>query len=161
MSVTFGPTSWWVRSKEAADYYARICPVGTILPDGSAIFCRQGGRSWIVAPDRTQIGDQWASNRYPSTPIGTPQCCICDWPNVCNRLVLCGFNPCDWFIPCQDILVTALNCRSCWDICSSTVYWSSSESTATNASATQFSGEQSEPAKSGFNCVRAVRSIIC
>ena len=163
MSFIVGPTSWWVRSKEAADYYARVCPVGTILPDGSAIYRRDVGQSWIVAPASTQISDQWISNRCPGISMGI-LCCICEWTNVCSRLVCCGFNPCDWFIPTCDILNTAYSCRACWDTCStSTNYWSSTESISTDARLLPFNsngtGTLSTGSKSTPSCVRAVRCI--
>ena len=161
MSVTFGPTSWWVRSKEAADYYARICPVGTILPDGSAVYRRFGGQSWIVAPASTEICDQWASNRYPSTLVGREVCCICEWTDVCCRLVSCGFNPCDWFIPTYDILFTSWQCRAYWDTCSCNCYWSSTEISATTAEVcglfSNFPGAKEK--NTSDNSVRSVRCI--
>jgi len=163
MSGIVGPSTWWLKSKEAADYYARICPVGTVLGDGSAVYCRGGGLAWIISPNCTLICDQWASGRYCTTLIcgtGCPLCCICEWPNVCNRLVCCGFNPCDWFIPCQDILVTAYNCRAFWDTCFSTCYWSSTENTASIACSYNFIlGPQSNALKT-IACY-SVRSVRC
>jgi hypothetical protein len=164
MSVVIGPTTWWLRSKEAADYYARICPLGTILGDGSAVYRRAGGQAWIVAPASTQISDQWASGCWNNTLIvggGNSLCCISNWPNTCNRLICCGFNPCDWFIPCQDLLVTAYCCRAFWDTCSSIVYWSSSEINASNACGVNFlSGCLDCRNKSCPFCVRSVRCVF-
>jgi hypothetical protein len=160
MSVIVGPSTWWVKSKEAADYYARICPLGTILGDGSAVYCRAGGLAWIVAPNSTQISDQWASGGYNSTLIGT-LCCICEWPNVCSRLISCGFNPCDWFIPDQATLFNGYNCRSYWDTFSpASLYWSSSEGAATLACFVSFvNGVQNQTSKSNTCLVRSVRCI--
>jgi hypothetical protein len=164
MSVVIGPTTWWLRSKEAADYYARICPLGTILGDGSAVYRRAGGQAWIVAPAYTQIGDQWASGCWNNTLIvggGNSLCCISSWPNVCNRLICCGFNPCDWFIPDQNILFTAYNNRAFWDTYSSTIYWSSSESNAAGACSLSFTnGIQSSLGKTNAWCVRSVRCVF-
>ena len=162
MSVTIGPSTWWLRTKEAADYYARICPLGTILPDGSAVWCRTLGQAWIVAPSSTQITDQWASGRYNNTLVGgvASICCICEWSNVCNRLVSCGFNPCDWFIPCNDILVNSYNCRAFWDTYSSTNYWSSGEFNASVACVVFFNNSgQCIFNKINTGCVRSVRCI--
>jgi hypothetical protein len=164
MSATFGPSTWWLKSKEAADYYARICPVGTILPDGSAVFCKTLGQAWIVAPNCTQITDQWASGRWNNCLIvGAGNClpCICDWPNVCNRLVCCGFNPCDWFIPCQSIFVTAYNCRAFWDTCSSYCYVSATENSAGYPCGVNFNDGTPciSQGKAGAACVRSVRCI--
>jgi len=168
MSVTIGPTSWWLKTKEAVDYYVRICPLGTILPDGSAIFCggsdaRSGNQVWIVAPSCTQIGDQCASGCWNNTCISTTRtmCCICEWPNVFNRLNSCGFNPCDWFIPNQTILFNSYNCRQYWDTCSLSDYWSSSENSEASACGVTFGiGIQfSNGCKCGTYCVRSVRCI--
>jgi hypothetical protein len=163
MSATIGPTTWWIKSKEAADYYARICPVGTILPDGSAVYCKQGGQAWIVAPNCTQISDQWASGCWNNCLlVGATNslCCICSWPSVCSRLSSCGFNPCDWFIPDQTVLFNSHFCRSFWDICSSTTYWSSSENTAFIACvAILANGCQCSSLKSETRCVRSVRCV--
>jgi len=164
MSVVIGPTTWWLRSKEAADYYARICPLGTILGDGSAVYCRSGGQAWIVAPFSTQIADQWASGCWNSTLIvgtGCSLCCICNWPNVYNRLVCCGFNPCDWFIPCENILSNAYICRAFWDTFSLSVYWSSSEDTASQARYSHWGaiGAVGSSNKTTACCVRSVRCI--
>ena len=161
MSGIVGPSTWWMKTKEAADYYARICPLGTILGDGSAVYCRAGGLAWIVAPNCTQIGDAWASGRYNNTLIGN-LCCISEWPNVCSRLISCGFNPCDWFIPDQTTLFNGYNCRSYWDTCSPPSYWSSSECIASRACFVNFStGSQcnSYGCKSCTFCVRSFRCI--
>jgi len=162
MSVVFGPSTWWLKSKEAADYYARICPVGTVLGDGSAVWCRTLGQAWIIAPVCTQISDQWASGRYNTTLIcgvGCSLCCICEWPNVCNRLVLCGFNPCDWFIPNNTILVNSYNCRSFWDTYCPQPYWSSSEASCCTACFIDSPfGFLSNP-KTRIICVRSFRCI--
>ena len=160
MSVVFGPSTWWLKSKEAADYYARICPLGTILGDGSAVWCREGGRAWIVAPNCTQISDQWTSFRYGNSSTVGEKCCICDWANVCSRLISCGFNPCDWFIPNQTILFTSYSCRAFWDTYSFCCYWSSSECNASNACTVLFTnGSQSSGGKSTTACVRSVRCV--
>ena len=170
MSVTIGPTSWWLRTKEAVDYYARICPRGTILPDGSAIFCggsdaRSGGQVWIVAPSCTQVSSQWASGCWNNTCISTTRtmCCLCEWPGAggpCARLIACGFNPCDWFIPNQTILFNSYNCRQYWDTCTLTNYWSSTEGSATNACLVRFNySDQFCASKSFPLCVRSVRCI--
>jgi hypothetical protein len=135
MSFIVGPTTWWVRSKESVDYYARACPVGTVLQDCSAVWCKCGGLAWIVSPICTQIADQWASGQYNTTLVGSTRqpCCICEWPNVCSRLISCGFNPCDWFIPNNTILFNAYNCRAFLDTGGGNCYWSSSETTCCSA----------------------------
>jgi hypothetical protein len=162
MSFIVGPTTWWVRSKESVDYYARICPIGTVLQDGSAIYCKAGGLAWIVAPNCTQVGSQWAGGQYNNTLIGTFKniCCVCEWPLVCTALINNGFNPCDWFIPDQTTLFNAYNCRSNWDTCSSIYYWSSGEINASIACIVRFQyNDQFSSLKSITNSVRSVRCI--
>ena len=165
MSVTVGPTSWWLRSKEAADYYARICPVGTILGDGSAVWCKTLGQAWIVAPNSTQISDQWASGRYNSTCVSlTPSieiCRICEWPNVCSRLISCGFNPCDWFIPNLTILFNSNFCRAFWDTSLSEQYWSSSECNVSAACFICFAAPVQTFFAHDKSCAWYVRSVRC
>lgn len=162
MSVIVGPTSWWLKSKEANDYYARICPLGTILPDGSAIWCKAGGRAWLVTPSCTQVSQQWAGGCYNSTLVGN-KCCICDWPGaggIWCTLINCGFNPCDWFIPNQDTLYNSYICRARWDTSSLTIYWSSSECVASFACNVNFcNGNQGSNDKSFTLCVRAFRCV--
>lgn len=169
MSVTIGPTSWWLRTREAVDYYARICPRGTILPDGSAIFCggsdaRAGGQVWIVAPSCTQVGSRWASGCWNGICISPTRtiCCLCEWPGVggpCAQLISCGFNPCDWFIPNLTILINANLCRQYWDTFTSTCYWSSSEVGQTTGAFVSIGSGEASALKSIVYSVRAVRCI--
>jgi hypothetical protein len=166
MSVTVGPTSWWVRSKEATDYYARICPRGTILPDGSAIFCggsdcRAGGQVWIVSPSCTQVCSSWAGGQYNNCLIEGIKniSCICEWPGLCSRLISCGFNPCDWIVPNKSVLQTSYCCRQYWE-CSIAPYWSSTEFNSTSACVLDFSNGSLVPVpKVNTYCVRAIRCI--
>jgi hypothetical protein len=76
---------------------------------------------------------QWAGGQYNTTQVGN-KCCICEWPALNTRLLQCGFNPCDWFVPS----ISQLNnpgfvCRTQWDTFASASYWSSTEISATNA----------------------------
>ena len=173
MSGTVGPTSWWLRTKEATDYYARICPAGTTLPDGSLIYRRAGGQSWIVAPMCTQAGQQWAGGSYnnvSATDAGKFICCVCEWSgsnSLCSCLIANGFNPCEWFVPDNDILLIAYNSAvaGCWGGPSPTCYsvpcyWSSSEGDSTKAFGRFFTnGVQALDNKSVPSCVRAIRCI--
>ena len=172
MSATIGPTTWWLKSKEAADYYARICPVGTVLGDGSAVYRRDGGLAWIVSPISTQSGQQWANGTYNvvcATSLGKQICCICEWSTCAGSIYCClianGFNPCDWFIPDQSILFTAYQCAAAgyWGgvaACSSAGYWSYSEFNASCACNVNFNnGGQSYGCKSDTSCVRSVRCV--
>lgn len=169
MSVTIGPTSWWLRTKEAVDYYARICPRGTILPDGSSIFCggsdaRSGSQVWIVAPFCTAIYDSWASGRYNNTIVSsTPTiqiCCLCEWPNASNRLISCGFNPCEWFVPNFTVMSSASSCRIYWDCMGVSCYWSSTEEFSTSACIIRFSYGPTGFVKSNSNQIN-VRTVRC
>ena len=90
MGILIGPTPWWQQNVITA------CPVGTILPDGSAIICKAGGTAWIVAPANTQVSSSW--NGTTNTQVGT-KCCVCSWSTLQTQLISCGFNPSDWFVP--------------------------------------------------------------
>jgi hypothetical protein len=127
MGLIIGPTPWWQSNLVA------VCPVGTTIPDGSTIICKAGGTAWIVAPSCLQLSSPWAGGQYNSTQVGN-KCCICEWPELNTRLLQCGFNPCDWFVPS----IGQLNnpgyvCRTRWDTFSTARYWSSTEVSATNA----------------------------
>jgi hypothetical protein len=167
MSFIVGPTTWWVKSKEAADYYARACPPGTILQDGSAVYRKAGGLAWIVSPFSTQVSSQWIGGQCPGVCIGTTKttCCICEWSALCSALLNNCFNPCDWFVPDQSTLFTAYQCAvaGCWGGASAyspTTYWSSSEGNASIACLVSFNnGSQDNYDKSSTICVRSVRCI--
>jgi hypothetical protein len=101
--------------------------------DGSRLICKANGVACVVAPNCTQLGSQWAGGQYNTTQVGN-KCCICEWPALNTRLLQCGFNPCDWFVPS----ISQLNnpgfvCRTQWDTFASTLYWSSTEINATIA----------------------------
>lgn len=115
MSFIVGPTSWWVRSKEAVDYYARACPVGSIMPDGSVVYCKAGGLAWIWAPPHTSSREQWAGGQYNTTSVGSAKqiCCVNEWQCHCARLIAYGFNPCDWFIPSLTQAISIYNSTPC------------------------------------------------
>jgi hypothetical protein len=98
---------------------------------GVELFVRPEGLPGLWHPTVTQLDSQWAGGQYNSTQVGD-KCCICEWPALNTRLLQCGFNPCDWFVPS----ISQLNnpgylCRSNWDTFASTSYWSSTEFNAT------------------------------
>jgi hypothetical protein len=174
MSGTVGPTSWWLRTKEATDYYARICPAGTVLPDGSAIYRRAGGQAWIVSPMCTQASQQWAGGFYNNTSAvsaGKFICCVCEWPGaggLCNCLIANGFNPCEWFVPDINTLCIAYCCRDFWgglNTYSLACYWTSIEADGPSAPTLASFGcfingtFSAFTAKSNSSCVRAIRYI--
>ena len=154
MGLIIGPTPWWQAS------LITFCPVGTTLPDGSRIICKAGGTAWIVAPNCTQVGSQWAGGQYNSTQVGD-KCCICEWPALQSRLISCGFNPADWFVPSSAQLNNpGYVCRTQWDTFASTVYWSSTEVSSTFAcSQNFFNGGIFGGSKTNVYCVRAFRCV--
>ncbi len=130
MVFGIGPSPFWMRTKESADYFAIRCPVATTLGDGSRIFCKTGGRAWIVAPSCTEVFPVWA--RGTATCVLLDKCCIFEWATLNIRLVSCGFNPCDWIVPTLSQLQSAYTCRTFWDP-SGYAYWSSTELSASTA----------------------------
>jgi hypothetical protein len=154
MGLIIGPTPWWQSN------LVNACPVGTTLPDGSRIICKAGGTAWIVAPNYTQLASQWAGGQYNSTQVGN-KCCICEWPALNTRLLQCGFNPCDWFVPSSAQLNNpGFVCRTRWDTFASPSYWSSTEINATNACSQNFnSGLIGSTSKTTTYCVRAFRCV--
>jgi hypothetical protein len=158
MGVTIGPADWWITTLESINSLAIGCPVGTTLPDGSRIICKAGGTAWIVAPSSTEVGQTW--NSTTTTQVGNKPC-VCDWPTLNTRLINCGFNPCDWFVPS----ISQLNnpgyvCRTRWDCFASTFYWSSTEINATNACYQSFiNGCICTRSKAATDCVRAFRCV--
>lgn len=152
--MIIGPTPWWQSS------LISTCPTGTTLPDGSRIICKAGGTAWIVAPNCTQVSSNWAGGQYNSTQVGN-KCCICEWSGLNTQLLNCGFNPCDWFVPCNALLNNpGYSCRSQWDTFSSANYWSSTERSPTNAYGVYFNnGLTSGTSKSTAASVRAFRCV--
>ena len=153
MGLLVGPTPWWQAS------IVSKCPEGTYLPDGSTIICKSGGTAWIVAPSCTQVSSTW--NGTVDTLVGN-KCCICEWSALETRLINCGFNPCDWFVPS----VTQLNnpgfiCRTKWDTFSITRYWASTEFSDTCAEYINYcdGGSFNSCFKSCITCVRAFRCV--
>jgi hypothetical protein len=139
MTIYVGPTNWWwLSSPEAPEpcHYkaiARCCVVSSATRDGSRLICKANGVAWFVAPSTTQLSSQWAGGQYNSTQVGN-KCCICEWPALNTRLLQCGFNPCDWFVPSSSQLNNpGYVCRTRWDTFTATRYWSSTEVSATNA----------------------------
>jgi hypothetical protein len=157
MGAIIGPTAWWQNN------LIRACPVGTILPDGSALICKSGGGiAWIVAPYCTQVASQWAGGQYNSTLVGD-KCCISEWPALNTLMLQLGFNPTDWFIPsCSLLLNPGYVCRAYWDTFLNTTskYWSSTETNAfcsfclSSPSGTFGASQKNDPAPArAFRCV--------
>lgn len=168
MAIIVGPSDWWLRTAESINALAVACPVGTTLPDGSRIICKNGIQSWIVAPACTQASAQWAGGQYnsvcatcpPPTGLGKCTACICEWPSLNSLMLQCGFNPSDWFVPCISQLQNpGYSCRTNWDFSSSN-YWSSTEFSSTSVCYVSFSnGGTNHHDKARLCCVRAFRCV--
>jgi hypothetical protein len=124
MGGIVGPTPWWQSNLAAA------CPEGSNLPDGSIIICKSGGTAWIVAPGCTQVnGPPWGNYATEGNTVqgDLPQITPTIWPALYNRLVSCGFNPNDWFVPSISQLQNPGRvCCNKW-YTSSKCFWSSTE----------------------------------
>lgn len=154
MGVIIGPTTWWINE------FIAMCPVGSTVPvDGSRIFCKAGGRAWLVAPVATEVNSQWAGGQYNSTLVGE-KCCICEWSGLYTRLLSCGFNPCEWFVPNLSQQQTGFNCRANWDSYSPH-YWTSCETNSTNGCgwSCNFGGSLINQSKANGCAVRAMRCV--
>ena len=158
MGVTIGPADWWARTPEALRALAISCPVGTTLPDGSRIICKAGGTAWIVAPSCTEVGQTW--NRTTTNLVGNKPCVV-DWPTLYDRMISCGFNPSDWFVPSSAQLNNpGYVCRTQWDTFASTIYWSSTEVSSTDACLQGFNnGGIDSGSKTTTRCIRAFRCV--
>lgn len=169
MGITIGPADWWVASPEAIDSLAISCPEATTLPDGSRIICKAGGKAWIVAPETTQVSEPWgnytACGNIDNSPTGASvhsDITSENFPVLYNQLISCGFNPCDgWFVPCYQLLQNpGYVCRDNWDSFSATLYWSSTEISATSAYFVRYlSGNACDCGKTFTCCVRAFRCV--
>ena len=153
MGLIIGPTPWW-----QSELVEEI-PEGGTLPDGSRIICKAGGTAWIVAPSCTEVSSTW--NGTTSTLVGD-QCCVSSWATLCTRLISCGFNPYDWFVPCRQLLQNpGFVCRTNWDSFSTSAnYWSSTEVDATVACLVRYNGGFAcNCNKASTCCVRAFRCV--
>ena len=168
MGVTAGPADWWVATPDAINSLAISCPLGTTLPDRSRIICRAGGKAWIVAPETTQVSEPWgnytACGNIDNCPSGVSVHCditSINFPVLYNRLISCGFNPSDWFVPSLAQLQNpGYVCRTQWDTFSAENYWSSTEITATDACPVYFgNGSAYSLNKACACCVRAFRCV--
>ena len=163
MGITIGPADWWVSTPDGIDGLAISCPVGTILPDCSALICRAGGVAWIVAPQSTEVSSAWAGGQYNTTLVGD-KCCVSEWSSLCSALVSAGFNPGDWFVPSRSQLENpGYVCRTNWDSFSASCYWSSTEFNDTLAFRVCYVNNSCPPAgnfsKTCIHCVRAFRCV--
>jgi hypothetical protein len=130
---------------------------------GGRVFCKVGngvnGTAWIVAPAVTEVGATWSDTSY--TLVGNKPC-VRDWSSLSTALTNGGLTPSQWFVPSISQLQSGYACKTHWDSCSSTVYWSSTEFDASNACTVYF--VDVFMSKSNFNkttthCVRAFRCV--
>ena len=169
MTITSGPAEWWLPLPESINSLAISCPEGTILPDGSALICRAGGKAWIVAPETTQVGEPWgnytACGSIDNSPAGVsvhPEITSTNFPVLYNQLISCGFNPSDWFVPCVELLQNpGYVCRTNWDsFVAAAIYWSSTEISATSVCGVYYlDGSGNSRGKAGTCAVRAMRCV--
>lgn len=107
MTLTFGP------SKTVGDSYTIECsPIGHIVPTGGYVICRNGGTTWIAAPESAEVSRTKAC-RFDAVTTA----------NAMTSLSSCGSN-CGWFLPTvAQLFNPGYNCRTHWDY-NATTYWS-------------------------------------
>jgi hypothetical protein len=153
MGVIIGPTPWWQNN------LIKACPVGTVLPDGSIMICKSGGTAWIVAPFCTQVTGPW--NNSTITVVGNKPC-VCDWPTLNARLLQCGFNPSDWFVPNTSQMINPFcTCKIYLDCLPTNYYWVSDEINCNTACAILMpEGSSRDPQNKATNYpTRALRCV--
>ena len=159
MGITIGPVDWWLASPQAYSGLIAGCPAGTPLPDGSHIICKAGGTAWIIAPNCTEVNQTW--NNSTTTQVGN-KCCVCDWPTLCSKMISCGFNPADWFVPSASQLQNpGYVCRTQWDPLPANHYWTSTEWNTIRACAVCWCNGTAEAGnnKTTTSSVRAFRCV--
>ena len=116
--------------------------VGDVLEDGCIVLQKCNGVALLVAPGSTDVYATWSK----------------EFPEVFKKLEEQGFNPSQFFIPTKEQLNLAYqNIKNHFP---STLYWSSTEFTATNA-CNQFFGNGNihSISKTFTFCVRAFRCV--
>ena len=89
--------------------------VGDTLEDGSIVLQKKNGLALLVAPKSTEVEARWSK----------------EFLEVFQKLKWQGFNPSQWFVPTKEQLQLAYNTIP--DEFSTTIYWSSTEISATVA----------------------------
>ena len=116
--------------------------VGDTLEDGSIVLQKSNGLALLVAPKVTEVEATWSK----------------EFGEVFEALKSQGFNPSQWFVPTKEQLQLAYKCIP--DEFSSTLYWSSTECTATHACHVYFiNGNAFNNGKANTFCVRAFRCV--
>jgi hypothetical protein len=121
----------------------RCCALGSLV-EGGYLFAKDGSIAWIVACASREVSRVWAS--------------IGDAVTVAQAGNACG----DWFVPSRTDLQLGRDCKSFWNSSSSAAYWSSTESSATNAWQVNFiiNDFDSGAPKTYLRCVRAFRRVL-
>ena len=120
----------------------RCCALGSLV-EGGYLFAKGGRQAWIVACSSRQVSRTWY--------------CRADAVTVAQASNACG----DWFVPSRTDLQLGHDCKSFWDSFSSSDYWSSTETSASDAWIVNFSGGTISnicPKTCTF-CVRAFRRV--
>jgi hypothetical protein len=142
-------------------FAAVCCPLGTTIC-GAALFCKNLGVAWFVAPAATQLGNvSW--NGSNGGPVGDKPC-VSDWASLSTALTNAGLTPSQWFVPSQTQLQSGYACRTYWDSFCPTRYWSSTESSQgswTYAPVLRFNDGflYNRNKATNNNCVRAMRCV--
>lgn len=118
--------------------------VGDTLEDGSIVIKKENGLALLAAPKSTEVCCAWSK----------------EFPEVFKKLKEEGFNPSQWFIPTAEQLKLAY--AKVRNNFSASCYWSSTESTATDACLVSY--KITGIALEGFHktltsCVRAFRCV--
>ena len=113
---------------------------GDTLSDGTVVIHKEGNRVLISAPAITQVECKW-----------TPE-----FSEVFESLKSHGFTPSQWHVPTIEELELAY--KNAKDSFSATLYWSSTEYSATLGCSLHFNnGNTLTSNKTGTRCVRAFR----
>jgi hypothetical protein len=116
--------------------------VGDTLEDGSIVLQKSNGLALLVAPSSTEVEATWSK----------------EFSEVFQKLKEQGFNPSQWFVPTEEQLQLAYN--TIRGEFSATLYWSSTEFTATYARLVNFNfGCAGLISKTITLCVRAFRCV--
>jgi hypothetical protein len=114
--------------------------VGDTLEDGSIILKKENGLALLVAPKSAEVSASWSK----------------EFSDVFDSLETHGFNQSQWFVPTLEQLKLAY--KTIPQEFSSPYYWSSTESSASNAYFVLFiNGSTGGYSKADAFCVRAFR----
>jgi len=146
MTLTFGP------SKTVGDSYTIECsPIGHPVPTGGYVICRNGGITWIVAPESAEVS-RTKTVRFDAVTTAAA---------VTNAVSASAGNPCGWFLPTVAQLSNpGYNCRTHWDH-HETRYWSCQTITVNPAYVcfVDMAGGTSGSHNGGTYCARAFRCV--